>query len=206
MSSFSAFPLFSRLPPELQNELWELASKNAEPRLITFPRKKGKIPGFLHACHHSRSIAKNHKPLTYREHGRGKEWTITVNFKVDVVFLMPFGVASIEMASLLNSIEKLAVSCLSHLSLFYINKGLEYNKQWLTRFQAWFPKVEEFTLIVNASSRQHGEYEDLIKSDDLPSINLFRDLGTDIEQIQNGEGSVPLKFKVMEIRKTVGSK
>ncbi|PMD21940.1 hypothetical protein NA56DRAFT_658425 [Hyaloscypha hepaticicola] len=139
MSSFSTFPLFPSLPQELQNEIWKLAVEVVEPRLITFLRKKGTVPGLLHACHHSRSIAKHYKPLTYREHGKNKDWTIIINFKVDVVFLsddMPFKVASIQVASLLNSIEKLAVSRLSHLSLFYINKGFEYNKQWLTRFQA----------------------------------------------------------------------
>jgi hypothetical protein len=209
MSSFSTFPLFPRLLLELQNEIWKLASENTEPRLITFPPKNGRVPAVLHACHISRSITKDYKPLNYREHGKDREWAIPINFKVDIVFLsddMPFGVASIQIASLLNSIKKLAVSRLSHLSLFYINKGFEYNKQWLTRFRVWFPKVEEFTFIVNGSARKNGEYGDLIKSDDLPSITLFRDLGTDIEQIQNGASSVDLKFNVRELRKTVGSK
>ena len=212
MSTLSTFTPFPKLPIELQREIWKVAIEGAEQRLITFPRKEGKILGVLHACQLSRSMAKDYKLVNYREHGKSREWPIRINFKVDVVFFledMPCGVASIQMASLFNAIEKLAVSRLSHLSLFLINRGLEYKRQWLRRFRVWFPKVEEFTLIVNASGEQHGEYGDLIQSDDLPTINCFGKLGTDIERIQkeqNSINSVPLKFIVMEFRKTVGSK
>jgi hypothetical protein len=212
MSALTTFTPFPKLPIELQRESWKLAIEGAEPRLITFPRKKGKILGVLHACNLSRSMAKDYKLVDYREHGKSREWPIRINFKVDVVFFledMPCGVASIQMASLFNSIEKLAVSRLSHLSLFLISRGLEYKRQWLRRLRVWFPKVEEFTLIINASGRHDGEYGDLIQSDDLPTINLFRGLGTDIEQIQEDQdsaNSVPLKFNVMEFRKTVRSK
>jgi hypothetical protein len=34
-------------------------------------------PAVLHACHLSRSFAKDYKPLNYREHGKDREWTIT---------------------------------------------------------------------------------------------------------------------------------
>jgi len=205
MSDHSAFPLFPRLPHELQREIWKFTAEDAEPRLITFPRKKGRIPGVLHACHLSRSIAKNYRPLTYRDHDNGKEWTIIINFMVDVVFLsddMPFRVPCIQMASLFNSVQKLAISRLSPLSHFYITRGLDYTAKWLKRFRAWFPRVEELTLIINAFSRQHGEYGELIKSNDLSSINLFRGLSTEIEKCQkNSASSVPLKINAMEFRK-----
>jgi hypothetical protein len=205
MSAFIIFPLFPRLPHELQREVWKLAAEGAEPRIITLPRKKGRILGALHACHLSRSIAKkNYKPWTYREHQKGNKWTFRINIKVDFVFLSddtPFRVTCIHMAPLLNSIQRLAISRLSHLSLSYQSKGLEFTRTWLERFRAWFPRVEELIFIINASSRQHGEYGDLIKSDDLPSINFLRNLGTEIEQCQNGANFVPLKFNVMEFRK-----
>jgi hypothetical protein len=211
MPAFSTFTPFPKLPIELQRDIWKIVVEGAEPRIITFPRKKGKVIGVLHACHLARSMAKkDYKLVAYREHGKSREWTIRINFKVDIVYFleyMPCAVAFLQMPSLCNSVEKLAVSRLPHLGVFYINRGLEYNRQWLKWFRVLFPKVEEFTFIVNASGQQHGEYGDLVQPDDLPTINLFRDLGTDIEQIQkdqkeqNNANVVLLKFNVMEFRK-----
>ena len=117
---------------------------------------------------------------------------------------MQGALASFQMPSLCNSIEKLAVSRLSHLSVFYINRGLEYNRQWLKWFRVVFPKVEEFTFIVNASGQQHGEYGDLVQSDDLPTINRFQRFGHRYRtnpKWPNNADIVPLKFNVMEFRK-----
>jgi hypothetical protein len=195
MSAPNTFTPFPKLPIELQRDIWKLVV-GAELRIITFPGKKGKVIGVLHACHLARSMAKkDYKLVDYREHGKSREWTIRINFKVDIVYFledMPGAVASFQMPSLCNSIEKLAVSRLSHLSVFYINRGLEYNRQWLKWFRVMFPKVEEFTFIVNASGQQHGEYGDLVQSHDLPTINLFRDCSPEVQ--------------CYGIQKTVGSK
>jgi hypothetical protein len=60
--------------------------------------------------------------------------------------------------------------------------------------------AEELTCVTNASSRQQGEYRDLINSFGYgyPGLSFFKLLGTEIGKSQNNVDPPPLKLNVME--------
>lgn len=151
------FTLFPKLPLELAVRIWKYAAQGVEPRFIVFRRKSGIVPGVLHACHLSRSIAmRGYQFLKYRKDHGGNAFTIPINYAQDVVFITQdstLEAASRDFTGWFRPVKRLAISVGESVAHVYSSGG---SPGFWWKFVDCCPDVEELVLV--RSWTRDGEY------------------------------------------------
>lgn len=123
------FILFAHLPPEVQNIIWQVAVNGVKPRIVevkdyiepTTRRSEYRrrrqfistcpIPGVLHACRTSRSLALGRWKLSFA--ARYQEVKIFFDFSCDTLFLPPKFQYMVEFVESISSADREALKSIA---------------------------------------------------------------------------------------------